>query len=137
MTDNKDILKQTVYPVIGAKKIGLPKICNFWEEEEVRPLHLLHRNLIMDRHFRRSTCTRTRWRSSSPSATSPSTRSSTSPQSTKDNRSTISTSSISASVFLGAPSVNRMQCLRWGERVHPRTYYQNEVLVHVSRIVPR
>jgi hypothetical protein len=35
------------------KKSGLPKIFNFWEEEEARPLHLLQRNLIMDRRFRR------------------------------------------------------------------------------------
>ena len=35
------------------KKTGLPKIFNFWEEEEARPLHLLQRNLIMDRRFRR------------------------------------------------------------------------------------
>ena len=34
----------------------------------------------------------------------------------------------------GAPSVNRTKCLRWGERDHPSTPYQNEILVHVSRI---
>ena len=37
----------------AARKVGLPQIFNLWEEEEVRPLHLLHRNLIMDRRFRR------------------------------------------------------------------------------------
>ncbi len=34
----------------------------------------------------------------------------------------------------GTPSVNRTKCLRWGERDHPSTPYQNEILVHVSRI---
>ena len=39
---------------IGSRgSVGLPKICNFWEEEEARPLHLLQSNLIMDRRFRR------------------------------------------------------------------------------------
>ena len=34
--------------------LGLPQICNLWEEEEAQPLHLLQSNLIMDCRFRRS-----------------------------------------------------------------------------------
>ena len=47
-------LVAATYDVVGCLgTVGFPKICNFWEEEEARPLHLLQRNLIMDRRFRR------------------------------------------------------------------------------------